>query len=238
MMPVAILAGGLATRLGRVTETTPKALVDIAGRPFAEYQVEWLRSQHVSRVVFLVGYRGEMIQDALGDGRRWELSIDYVFDGPRLLGTGGALKRARPVLGDAFFVMYGDSYLDCDLLDIERMFSARAALGLMTVFRNENRWDASNVLFEHDRVVRYDKRQRLPEMQHIDYGLGVLAAAALDRYPDDEPFDLATVYQDLVASNELVGYEVSSRFYEIGSPEGLAETRRHFEERPHARRST
>ena len=114
-LPVAILAGGLATRLRPVTETIPKSLVEVAGRPFAEHQLDWLRRQGIERVVFCVAYRGEMIREALGDGRRWDLSIDYVFDGQPLLGTGGALKRALPALGDAFFVLYGDSLLTCDL---------------------------------------------------------------------------------------------------------------------------
>lgn len=230
-LPVALLAGGLATRLRPVTETIPKALVEVAGRPFAEHQVEWLRAQGIDRIVFCVGYRGEMIEEALGDGRRWQASIAYAFDGAPLLGTGGALRRARSLLGERFFVMYGDSYLDCDLHAIERAFDRTQQAGLMTVFRNDNRWDISNVQFEDGRIVRYDKRERTPEMQHIDYGLGVLRASALESYPDDQPFDLATVYRDLLAAGDLAGFEVTSRFYEIGSPEGLAETRAFLEGR-------
>jgi CTP:molybdopterin cytidylyltransferase MocA len=140
MLPVAIVAGGVAQRLRPLTETIPKALVDVAGRPFAEHQLEWLGRQGVHRVVFLIGYRGEMIREALGDGSRWGLAIEYVFDGPTLMGTGGAIKRALPALGTPFFVMYGDSYLDCDLADIAEVFCASGAEGLMTVFRNDNRW--------------------------------------------------------------------------------------------------
>lgn len=231
MLPVAMLAGGLATRLRPLTETIPKALVDVAGRPFAEHQMEWLAGQGVSRVAFLVGYRGEMVREALGDGARWGLAIEYIFDGPTLLGTGGALRRARPTLGDAFFVMYGDSYLDCDLAAIEATYRASGQPALMTVLRNENRWDASNVRFEGGRIVRYDKRNRTPDMQHIDYGLGIVSAAALDLYPADEPFDLARVYQDLSIEGRLAAHEVTSRFYEIGSPEGLEETRTHLASR-------
>lgn len=224
-LPIAILAGGLATRLRPVTEQIPKALVEVAGLPFAVHQVTWLRGQGIERIIFCVGYRGEMIREALGDGRRWNISIDYVFDGERLLGTGGALKRAQPILGEAFFVMYGDSFLDCDLPSIERAFRASGRAGLMTVFRNDNRWDKSNVLFVDGRLLRYDKRNRTADMQHIDYGIGVLSARGLDPFPLDEPFDLSTVYQRLLADGELVGFEVSRRFYEIGSPEGLEETR-------------
>lgn len=224
-LPMAILAGGLATRLRPMTEQIPKALVEVAGLPFAVHQVTWLRGQGIERIVFCVGYRGEMIRDALGDGRRWNVSIDYVFDGDRLLGTGGALKRAQPSLGEAFFVMYGDSFLDCELPSIERAFRASGRAGLMTVFRNDDRWDRSNVLFVDGLLLRYDKGSRTADMRHIDYGIGVLSARALDPFPPGEAFDLSTVYQRLLADGELVGLEVSRRFYEIGSPEGLAETR-------------
>jgi N-acetyl-alpha-D-muramate 1-phosphate uridylyltransferase len=224
-LTVAVLAGGLATRLRPVTETIPKSLVEVAGRPFAEHQLAWLRSQGIDRVVFCVAYRGEMIREALGDGARWKLSIEYVFDGRPLLGTGGALKRALPALGEAFFVLYGDSLLTCDLAAVERAFVASGRAGLMTVFRNDDRWDRSNVQFEDGRLLRYDKAHQSPDMRHIDYGLGVLTARALARFPPDRPFDLAPVYQQLLADGDLAAVEVSDRFYEIGSPEGLEETR-------------
>jgi NDP-sugar pyrophosphorylase family protein len=224
-LPVAILAGGLATRLRPVTDTIPKALVEVAGRPFAEYQIEWLKDQGVSRIVFLVAHLGGMIQDALGDGRRWKLSIEYVFDGPDPLGTGGALKRAQPRLGEAFVVLYGDSLLDCDLAAIEDEFVRSRRAGLMTVFRNDNRWDSSNVLYENGQVRRYDKRSRTTDMRHIDYGLGILAARALAPFSTDRPFDLSDVYQRLSADGDLAAFEATNRFYEIGSPEGLDDTR-------------
>jgi len=234
MLPVGILAGGVAQRLRPITETIPKALVEVAGRPFAEHQLDWLRHQGVDRVVFLVGYRGEMIRETLGDGSRWGLTIHYLFDGPALLGTGGAIKRGLPALGPAFFVMYGDSYLDCSLADIVRVFKASKADGLMTVLRNDNQWDVSNVLFDEGRIQKYDKQDKTPAMRHIDYGIGVLSAAALNGYPDDAPFDLARVYQDLLARQALAAYEVTSRFYEIGTPKGLAETRAHLAYRTRA----
>jgi len=224
-LPIAILAGGLATRLRPATETIPKALIEVAGRPFVEHQLEWLRDQGVRHVVFCVAYRAEMIRDVVGDGSRWDQSIDYVFDGERLLGTGGALKRALPALGPTFFVLYGDSYLNCDLAQVERAFVAARRAGLMTVFRNDDRWDRSNILFEGDRIVRYDKKNRTPDMHHIDYGLGILTESALAAFPADEPFDLAAVYERLLAAGELAAFEVRDRFYEIGSPEGLEETR-------------
>jgi NDP-sugar pyrophosphorylase family protein len=233
-LPVAILAGGLATRLHPVTATIPKALVDVAGRPFAEHQLDWLRGQGIEHVVFSVAHLGEMIRDALGDGSRWQLRIDYVFDGATLLGTAGALKRALPALGPAFFVLYGDSLLTCDLPGVERTFRASGRAGLMTVLRNDDKWDRSNVLFSDGRLLRYDKANRTPDMHHIDYGLGVLTARALATVPTDRPFDLAAVYQRLLADGDLAGLEVTDRFYEIGSPEGLEEARAFLAGKRHA----
>ena len=224
-LPLAILAGGLATRLRPLTEKIPKSLVEVAGKPFIVWQIELLRRNGVAHLVLCLGYLGGQVQAELGDGSRWGMQVDYIFDGPRLLGTGGALRRALPRLGEAFFVLYGDSYLDCDYAAVESAFRASGKLGLMTVFRNANLWDRSNVIFENGRIQCYDKKNLVPEMKHIDYGLGVLQASALVRYPADRALDLATVYQDLLAQDQLAGYEVSQRFYEIGSPAGLQETR-------------
>lgn len=225
-LPVVVLAGGLATRLQPLTERVPKILLEVAGRPFAEHQIDLLTRQGVHEVVYCVGYLGEMVEQALGDGSRWGLRFRYVFDGPTLVGTGGAVRQALPVAGETFFVMYGDSYLECDFAAVESAYRASGAPGLMTVFHNDDRWDRSNVEFDDGRIVRYDKRDRDARMHHIDYGLGILSARALAPWQnDDQPFDLADVYQRLVASKALAGYEVPSRFYEIGSPEGLEELR-------------
>lgn len=227
-LPVAILAGGMATRLGPLTEKLPKSLIEVAGRPFAEHQVELLARAGVARIVFCVGYLGEMLEDRLGDGGRWGVEIRYSHDGPKLLGTGGALRRALPLLGEAFLVLYGDAYLECDYAAVEAAFRASGARGLMTILRNEGRWDRSNVVFRGGRIVRYDKRQPSDEMQYIDYGLGALRSAALDSIPQDEPFELADVYQRLVAADQLTAFVVTKRFYEIGSPAGLVETEEHL----------
>jgi len=223
-LPVAILAGGLATRLLPVTRQIPKSLVEVAGRPFAEHQIELLRRHGLTDIVFLVGYLGEMVRDALGDGARWGVNIQYGFDGPQPVGTGGALRAALPLLADPFFVLYGDSYLECDYAAIERTFVASGKRGLMTVCRNDNRWDRSNILFTSGRIVSYNKEPH-DDMRHIDYGLGVLRKAALNACETTGPFDLGSVYQRLLADDELAAFEVSGRFYEIGSHQGLAETR-------------
>ena len=221
--PVAILAGGLAKRLRPITETIPKALVKIAGAPFLAHQLRLLHSAGLRRIIVCAGYLGEMIEAEIGDGAAYDLQIEYSFDGAQLLGTGGALKRALPRLGRQFVILYGDSYLPIDYRKAARAFAAGDKAGLMTVYRNQGRWDASNVQFEEGQILRYDKKQRTPEMHHIDYGLGLLRAEALTTWPDNEPFDLADVYRQLLSKKQLSGYEVTERFYEIGSPEGLAD---------------
>lgn len=227
-LPVAILAGGLATRLRPITSTIPKALVEVAGRPFVEHQLALLRRAGVERVVLCVGHLGEQVEAALGDGSRHGLELAFAHDGGTLLGTGGALRRALPLLGEAFLVLYGDSYLECDYAAVARTFLASGKAGLMTVYRNDGRWDSSNVEFRDGRILRYEKNTRSPAMTHIDWGLGALRAPALAGYPEGQPLDLAAVYRDLLARGELAAYEVRERFYEIGSPEGLEETRRHL----------
>jgi NDP-sugar pyrophosphorylase family protein len=226
-LPVAILAGGLATRLYPLTLSVPKSLLEIAGRPFVAHQIEWLVGEGFSRIVLCLGKHGEMVQEAVRDGSSLGARVDYAFDGPRLLGTGGALRAALDRLGPAFLVMYGDSYLRCDLRAVERAFLDSGLPALMTVFRNDGRFDRSNVRFDAGRILCYDKRRPTPEMRHIDYGLGGLRREALLDYPAEAAFDLADVYGGLAQAGRLAAFEATDRFYEIGSPEGLDETR-HF----------
>jgi NDP-sugar pyrophosphorylase family protein len=231
MLPVAILAGGLATRLRPITETIPKSLVEVGGHPFVAWQLRYLSAQGIGRAVLCAGYRGEQIAEVVGDGSRYGIRVEYEFDGPRLLGTGGALRRALPRLGQAFFVLYGDSFLPVDFREVEQAFAARGKPAVMTVLRNQDRWDKSNVYFDQGVVVEYNKRAPRPEMEHIDYGLSVMSAAALIRYPDGEAFDLADVYHELSLAGDLAGFEVTERFYEMGSPDGLAQTEGYLQTR-------
>jgi len=221
--PVAILAGGLATRLRPATDKIPKALLTVAGEPFLIHQLRLLRSEGFRKIVLCVGYLGDLIETKIGNGKRLGLQIDYSFDGPTLLRTGGALKGAIPKLGEHFLVIYGDSYMPVDYFAIIEAFVRSGKPALMTVFKNEGRWDATNVWLEAGKIRRYDKRLRMAEMHHIDYGIAVLSAAVFTSFPDNQPFDLADVYSRLISQNQMVAYEVKQRFYEIGSPEGLAE---------------
>lgn len=224
--PVAILAGGLATRLRPITEKIPKVLVPVAGQPFLTHQLALLRQQGIKHAVLCLGHLGEMVQAEYGDGSAHGVRLDYSFDGPVLLGTGGALKRALPLLGDRFFVLYGDSYLTVPFAPIAAAFERSGKMGLMTVFRNEGKFDTSNVVFKDGEISVYSKKQRVPEMHYIDYGLSLFRAEAFESWPDDRAFDLADVMQRLVAEKQLAGYEVPERFYEIGSHSGLEELNR------------
>lgn len=230
-VPAALLAGGLATRLRPAAEAIPKALLEVASRPFIDHQLMLLRRNGIRRVVLCLGHLGEQVEAHVGDGVAHGLEVRYSYDGPRLLGTGGALRRAAPLLGEVFWVLYGDSYTDIDFQGALAEFAARDVLGLMAVFRNENRWDRSNVVFRDGRLLRYDKRAPCPDMTHIDYGVALLRREALVRIPPDTPYDLADLYATLVAERRMAGREVTQRFYEIGSPEGLEETRAFFEAR-------
>jgi N-acetyl-alpha-D-muramate 1-phosphate uridylyltransferase len=224
MLPVAILAGGLATRLRPITTTIPKALVEVAGKPFIRHQLAYLKAQGIFEVVICIGHLGEMIEADVGDGLAFGLQVKYSPDGDKLLGTGGALKQALPMLGDAFFVLYGDSFLPIDFAAVERDFISSGKPALMTVLENGNRWDKSNVVYRDHQIVEYNKAQTRPEMAHIDYGLGVLRRDVFDGTPDGEAFDLAEIYHQLSIAGQLAGHEVHQRFYEIGSFEGLKET--------------
>ena len=221
--PVAILAGGLATRLRPLTETLPKALVTVADEPFLAHQLRLLRSRGIRRVVLCLGYLGDMVEQQFRDGDQYGIKIEYSFDGPQLLGTGGALKRALPMLNRQFFVLYGDSYLPIDYGSVAQAFCHSGKPALMAVFKNDDRWDFSNVDFKGEEICRYDKVTHTADMHYIDYGLGVFRAEVLADWPDDNPFDLVDVYQDLTERKQLAGFEVKQRFYEVGSAEGLAE---------------
>jgi NDP-sugar pyrophosphorylase family protein len=224
--PVAILAGGLATRLRPLTEKIPKVLLPVAGKPFLAHQLELLRGQGIRKVVLCLGHLGEMVVNDFGDGREHGVELKYSFDdvsSGKLLGTGGALRQALPMLGEKFFVLYGDSYLTTPLKPIADFFERSGKRGLMTVYRNLGLYDTSNVVFRDGRIITYDKKLRLQEMLHIDYGLSVFRASVFKKYPTGSAFDLADVMQQLVVENELAGFEVPERFYEIGSHAGLAE---------------
>ncbi len=226
-MQCVILAGGLGTRIAKVAAGVPKALIPIAGEPFAHHQLSLLARSGVTQVVYCIGHLGRAIRGYVGSGERWGLEVCYVDEGDRLRGTGGALRLALDggALAPVFFVLYGDSYLPIDYRAVWAAFERSGKPALMTVFRNEERWDKSNVVFENGQVVVYDKRRRAPNMAYIDYGLSVLTRGVVEKHA---AADLADLYHQLSVSGELAGHEVNERFYEIGSPAGLDDLRRYL----------
>ncbi len=222
---MAILSGGFATRLRPVTERIPKSLIEVAGKPFLVHQIELLKKNQLTELVLCVGHLGEMIQQQIGNGRSLGVEIEYIFDGAEPLGTGGALRHALPALGESFFVLYGDSYLQAGYQQMRQAFARCEKRGMMSVFKNCGQWDHSNVELRDGQIVSYDKRQPSGRAQHIDYGINLLRSIALENFPTNRPFDLAEVFQRLIADEQMAGFEVFERFYEIGSPAGLEETR-------------
>lgn len=221
--PVCILAGGLGTRLGERVRDTPKPLLEVAGEPFLVHQLRLLAGCGVRAVVLCVGYRGEQVRARIGE-ERFGIDVRYSFDAaPGLDGTLGAVRRAAPLLGERFLVLYGDTYLRIDYRAVARCWSESGLPAVMTVLRNDGRWDASNAVYRDGMVLRYDKRSPTPEMRWIDYGLGGLTVGALERAPAPE-HDLAVLYERLAQHGELMGFEASARFYEIGTACALRET--------------
>lgn len=221
--PVAVLAGGLATRLFPLTERVPKSLIKVGGRPFLAVQLEQLARMGLRRVVICAGHLGEMIENEFGDGSAHGVEIRYSFDGPRQLGTGGALRRALPLLGESFYTLYGDSYLPVDFHDAGRAFVESGKEGLMTVYRNDGKYDTCNVEFVEGGILHYSKTEKASAMHHIDYGLSLFHAGVFAGMGDSVKIDLADIMRQLLRNGQLAGLEVFERFYEIGSHRGLTE---------------
>ena len=219
---VLILCGGLATRLQPITKTIPKSLVMINNKPMLQYQLDMLQKQDIRHVVLCVGYLGEMIRDTFGDKYR-DILLEYSFDGSKQLGTGGAIKKTYSKLSDTFFVLYGDSYLPVEYKPILEYFNTTNKNGLMTLFKNDNLYDTSNVVFKDNQIICYDKKNKITDMNYIDYGLSIFNVSVFKTYPADCSFDLSQVIVNLVNNKQLAGYEVFNRFYEMGSINGLNE---------------
>lgn len=218
-----ILAGGLGTRLRPLTTEVPKALIPVGGKPFLHHQIDLLKRRGIRDIVLCVGHLGDRVKDYFGDGRWLGVRIRYSQEEGPLLGTAGAIKNAESLLGDDFFLMYGDSYLMIDYREVMRYYRRFDRLGLMVVWRNVNRFERSNVMVEGNLVTAYNKEQQSPDMVYINYGLSVLRKEALVFIPVGRPFSQEDFYQILIDQGELLTFEVEQRFYEIGSPKGLEE---------------
>lgn len=225
MYPIIILAGGLATRLHPITETIPKSLIDINGEPFVFHQLRLLKSKGISDVVFCTGFLGEMIKNTVGNGSFFGMSIKYINDGNSLLGTGGAIKQALHLLEDSFFITYGDSYLNCDYIQVQNVYENSHLPAIMTIFRNDDLWDQSNVEYntEVNRIVSYSKVHKTKEMNYIDYGLSLVNKSIFSDLASKNNFDIADLFEKLSQQGRLGGFEADQRFYEIGSFAGIEE---------------
>lgn len=227
-MQAAVIAGGLGTRLGALTKDIPKPLVPVAGRPFLDHQLKLLKAGGVDKVVLCIGHLGEQIQAFVGDGSRWGLEVAYSLDGPTLLGTGGSLKKAAPLLEERFLLTWGDSYLEIEHRKVWASFLATGLPAMMVVWRNQGAKEPSNVRLEGERVGDYDKWSPGPEFDCIDYGLSALGKEVLQAIPEGEPHAIEEVFRDLARRGELGAYVVERAFMEIGSPAGLAELEAHL----------
>jgi NDP-sugar pyrophosphorylase family protein len=223
--PIAVLCGGLATRLWPLTEKIPKSMIEIAGEPFIAWQLRLLATAGFRNVVLLCGYLGEQIEQFVGDGQKFGLKVRYCHDGDNPLGTGGAVRRALPILGSTFMTIYGDSYCPTDYRRIYSAYLSSGKAALMTVFRNENKWDKSNVEYRNGCIVRYDKKNADEAMTYIDYGVNVFTDSVFAVMPENEAFDLAVIQTDLARKGNLAGIEVSERFFEVGSHGGIDDFR-------------
>lgn len=231
MYSVAILAGGLATRLRPVTESIPKALVSVNDKPFIHYQLQYLKQQGITEVVLCLGYLGQMIENDIGDGSQFGLRVKYSYDGEKFLGTAGALKKALPLLDDNFFVLYGDCFLPIEYAPIQQVFQKKPTKALMCILKNENQWDQSNVISRANNLITYNKKQAIPEMCYIDYGLSIVNREIFSSLEENTFLDLADLFQQLSEHDQLLGLEVFERFYEVGSFKGIEETKYFFNKR-------
>tara|TARA_B110000858_G_C17751779_1_gene450056 strand:- start:549 stop:1250 length:702 start_codon:yes stop_codon:yes gene_type:complete len=218
-----ILAGGLATRLDLLTTHIPKSLLDINGKPFIYYQIEYLAKQGIKRIILCVGHLGEQIKNSVGDGKKFGVEIIYSFEKNKLLGTGGAIKNAFKELDDTFYILYGDSWLEINYYNFFQSFLENNN-AMLSVYKNVNKHDKSNIEIKDNLVINYSKQNKTANMLYIDYGLSIMTKKSFNEFENTKSFDLELVYKSLVNKNLLGCYEVYNRFYEIGSVEGYTET--------------
>jgi NDP-sugar pyrophosphorylase family protein len=214
-----ILCGGLATRLRDLAKDIPKSMIPIGGKPFLEHQIENLKKHSIKDLILCVGHLSKQIEEYFGDGNKFGVNIQYSNDGDTPLGPIGAVKNAEPLLEDTFFIMYGDSYLSVDFQKAYSFFNQNDKLGLMVVYKNNNRYDKSNIVTKDNMVVSYGEN----DATYIDYGTSILRKKTLEFIPKNTFFTTGDLFTKLIEKKELLSYEAKERFYHIGNPEALEE---------------
>jgi NDP-sugar pyrophosphorylase family protein len=204
-------------------------MIPIDGKPFIQHQLELLKKSGFEEVILCLGHLSEKVWDFVLHNN-FGLNIACSFE-KELLGTGGAIQPVLDDIKDNFFVQYGDSYLLLDYQKVQQKFVEKNKLALMTVYKNENKYDKSNVEFQNDQIISYDKINRTDKMQHIDFGCGVFNKKAFDRFSNK--FDLYDVYKKMLQEKQLSAYTSNSRFYEVGSFQGIRELENYFMRNKH-----
>ena len=227
-MQIVILCGGKATRLYPLTKKIPKSMMRFEGKPFLEQQLDLLKKNRIFDIVLCVGYKAEQIKKYFGDGKNFGVEIKYSSDKKRLLGTGGALKKAENLLEDSFLVMWGDSYLPFNFQKAIKFFKKSNKSGMLIVFKNLNKYEPSNVEVKNNLVKSYSKKKKTKKMKYIDYGVSIYRKEVLKYLPRNQVCDLTKLQQVLIKKRQLLAYPAEKRFYQIGSPDGLEELKNYI----------
>jgi len=220
-MQAVILAGGEGTRLRPLTTSLPKSMIPIAGKPFLDYEIMLLKRTGVIDFVICIGYKGEIIRSHFGNGESFGVKIRYSDDGDMLLGTAGSLKKAQALLADGFFITYGDAYPIIDYHAAWNRFLSTGKIAMMVVLKNSNKYGRSNTVVQNGQVTFYSKKETVPGMEYIEFGVTFMNKQALDMLAGDYPIDLELLYRKIICNNQMAAVEVKQRIYDIGSPEGL-----------------
>ena len=221
MYPIAILAGGLATRIKPLSNNLPKSLILINDAPFIDLQLNLLSDAGFKDVIILVGHLGSQIEKHVGNGKKYRLNVSYSYDGSKQQGTGGAIVRALPSLGDIFCVIYGDSYLDMNFIEVISKFQNSEKQGLMTIYKNLDQRHQNNVVFDGVEIKSYSKTNPSLKAKYIDFGFSIFRKESFKEFSELNEFDLSYVCESLASTGQLEAYEVLETFYEIGSFEGI-----------------
>jgi len=227
-MQIVVLCGGKATRLYPLTKKIPKSMIRFEGKPFLEQQLDLLKKNRIFDIVLCVGYKAEQIKKYFGDGKNFGVEIKYSSDKKKLLGTGGALKKAENLLEDSFLVMWGDSYLPFNFQKAIKFFKKSNKPGMMIVFKNLNKYEPSNVEVKNNLVKSYSKKRKTKKMKYIDYGISIYRKEVLKHLPKNQICDLTKLQQALIKKRQLLAYPAEKRFYQIGSPDGLEELKNYI----------